>query len=444
MKIDKNAFNQIATVLSRHFEFLYYVDITSGEYIEFVSPILLKNQKISKTGSNFFEISKKNAPKMVHPDDLEFVQRIYTKEVILEKLSDANSFSTMYRLILDGKIVHVRHIIIMCQDKKHLLFCMENIEKEFLEKEIQTKNLRNAERMARRDEMTGIKNKNAFTEYIGSIDAAIASGNTDFSFGVVIFDVNDLKIINDTRGHSFGDEAILKTCRMICNVFKHSPVFRIGGDEFAVVITGDDYEQREQLLTIIRKESNSNLHYRTGPVVASGMAVFDPNLDKDFNSVFCRADKEMYENKKAIKNSSFFIGPVSVQKRNISITDERVRKLDKLFGALYTVSGGGYVFLNDMKHDYSRWSLPLIEDFGLSSEYMYHADKVWQNYIHPDDMKTYRDAVDGIFLKNGTLKSIAYRARKTDGSYVLLTSRVFVLSDSSGELDYFGGIIISE
>ena len=61
--------------------------------------------------------------------------------------------------------------------------------------------------------------------------------------------------------------------------------------------------------------------------------------------------------------------------------------LDSLFGALLTVAGGGYIYLCDLRYDYSRWALSIIDDFGLKSEYMYHADKIWRDYIHPDDLE---------------------------------------------------------
>lgn len=65
-----------------------------------------------------------------------------------------------------------------------------------------------------------------------------------------------------------------------------------------------------------------------------------------------------------------------MKKVNTPITDERKRLLDGLFGALYTVAGEGYVYINDMKYDFSRWSLSLIDDFGMDSEYMYHAEQI--------------------------------------------------------------------
>ena len=441
MTIDQNAFNQIAKTLSNHFDALYYVEIETGDFVEVVKPTLLGDFNISVEGKDFFEISYKNAAKYVHPDDLQMILKIHTKEVILEKLSHDHNFSVASRLIVNGKIIHVRHIDVMCEDQKHILMCMENIDKEVQEKAEQKKNLESAERMARRDELTGIKNKNAFTEYIEELNQKIKEKKVN-TFAVVMCDVNNLKLINDTRGHSLGDEAIQKTSRMICDIYKHSPVFRIGGDEFVVVLTGNDYDNRVQLLTILRKESNTNARFRSGPVVATGMDIFDSKKDADFNSVFERADQQMYENKQVLKSNSLIKNFREMDKLDIPITDDRKRMLDSLFGALYTVSGGGYVYLNDMKFDYSRWSLRLVDDFGLSSEYMYHAESIWMDYVHPEDKKVYKDAVDAVLKGNAEVKHIYYRARKPDGTYVSLTTRGFVLTDSKGNPDYFGGIII--
>ncbi len=118
--------------------------------------------------------------------------------------------------------------------------------------------------------------------------------------------------------------------------------------------------------------------------------------------------------------------------------------LDGMFGALLTIAGDGYVYLNDMKYDYSRWALSLIDDFGLQSEYMYHADSIWLEYIHPDDIKVYKEAVEAVLRGNAEVRPICYRARKTNGKYILLSTRGFVLSDKEGNPEYFGGIIIPQ
>lgn len=67
-------------------------------------------------------------------------------------------------------------------------------------------------------------------------------------FAIVMFDVNDLKKINDTAGHQAGDQYLCEACKIICDIFKRSPVFRVGGDEFAVIAQNNDYTCLEEHL----------------------------------------------------------------------------------------------------------------------------------------------------------------------------------------------------
>ncbi|MCR5417829.1 MAG: diguanylate cyclase [Lachnospiraceae bacterium] len=442
MGMEQSALSQIATTLARHFDSLYYVEIETGRYLEIVPLEMFDGLKVPKEGKDFFAMATTIAKKYVHPEDLPGILRMYDKDVILEHLNRERSYSGICRMISGGKIWHIRHIDVISEDQKHILFCLECVEEEFRQREEQKRNLQSAERMARRDELTGIKNKNAFVEYSQDMDRRIGEGWEDLSFGVVMCDINDLKLINDTRGHSFGDETIQRASRMICNVFKHSPVFRIGGDEFVAVLTGGDLEQREHLVQKLQEESAANGRTRSGPVVACGLAVYDRGTDVGFDAVFKRADRLMYENKNDIKSRSLVDGYRNMEVVYKPIPDERKRLLDGLFGALYTVAAGSYIYLNDMRYDYSRWSLPLVDDFGLESEYMYHADKIWQNYIHPDDEEAYKEAVEAVISGNNQFRLFLYRARMADGTYAVLSTRGFVLTDSNGEPEYFGGIMI--
>ncbi len=134
MKIDQMASKQIATTLARHYDSLYYVEIASGHYIEFVPTQMLQELQIPQEGEDFFAIAAKNADKYVHPEDLGQILRIHDKEKILENLSRTGSYSVSCRLRIDGRSIHVRHIVMMCEDKEHLIFCMENIDDEVREK----------------------------------------------------------------------------------------------------------------------------------------------------------------------------------------------------------------------------------------------------------------------------------------------------------------------
>ena len=442
MTFDYETNNLIALSLAGHFECVYLVDLETGRYIVFADNESVSNSEYPEGGDDFFTDAKKNAGLFIHPDDLEYMVNLYSKDQMLLNLSENGVFTTIFRAVVDGKIFRMRHVEIMCKDGKHIVCCLENIEEEISRSEERERDLQSAQLMARRDDLTGVRNSNAYREYILSIDSEIASGKEPAPFGIVMFDVNDLKLINDTRGHSFGDEIIQRASRMICEIYKHSPIFRVGGDEFVAVLSEHDYEQRDDLIRKLREESLANKRSRSGPVLACGMAVFDPEIDNGADSVYARADQLMYSDKKALKSMSAKDGFMNMNKIDTPITDERRRLLDGLFGAMYTIAGSGYVYLNDMKYDFSRWSLSLIDDFGMESEYMYHADKIWQEYIHPDDLSAYKEAVDAVLSGDAEVRPVVYRARKKDGTYVLLSTRGFVLSDRDGNPDYFGGIII--
>ena len=144
-----------------------------------------------------------------------------------------------------------------------------------------------------------MKSTHAYVETEKALDARIASGQIR-EFGVVVFDMNGLKLVNDTRGHEAGDQYIRDACRMICRQFLHSPVYRIGGDEFVAILEGEDYQNRKNLITSFENQVEENL--KSGlAVVASGLAVFRREQDHSYRRVFERADQRMYDRKGYLK-----------------------------------------------------------------------------------------------------------------------------------------------
>jgi diguanylate cyclase (GGDEF)-like protein len=153
--------------------------------------------------------------------------------------------------------------------------------------------------MAYRDPLTNVKNKTAFMDRKTEMDARISEGSVE-EFGIVVFDLNNLKIVNDSKGHDAGDKYIQDACHLICNVFKHSPIYRIGGDEFVALLEGDDYTERDELVRLFEEEIDKNVS-TGGEVVSEGLDVFTSGTDSDLDTVFARADKKMYDRKKEIK-----------------------------------------------------------------------------------------------------------------------------------------------
>ena len=123
------------------------------------------------------------------------------------------------------------------------------------------------------------------------------------------------------------------------------------------------------------------------------------------------------------------------------ITEKRKNQLDQLFQAFEIVADGTYVYLCDMKYDYSRWSKTAVDTFGLPDVYMYGAGDIWEEHIHPDDQASYHNSIDAIFAGKNEGHDMQYRAQKTNGEYDVCTCRGIVLCDSKGVPEYFGGAI---
>ena len=156
------------------------------------------------------------------------------------------------------------------------------------------------------DALTHVKNKGAFEKTVKELQEQIDAGaKPEFAIGA--FDCDNLKIINDKYGHDKGDAYLKAASDTISRVFKHSPVFRTGGDEFAVILKKEDYLNREALGTqfdIVSETTNASAAEPWEYVcVSKGFAVFDPATDSTVIQVLQRADKLMYEDKRERKES---------------------------------------------------------------------------------------------------------------------------------------------
>ncbi len=168
-----------------------------------------------------------------------------------------------------------------------------------------TKNLKNyitdLNDLAYADALTSLHNKGAFDICIKDIQTQLDAPEDGPAFAVCIFDCNSLKKINDQNGHDKGDIYLKVTAEIICEVYDHSPIFRIGGDEFAALLMDRDFRNRDELLRQFdercRAKRRQNAEAWEQVDVARGMAVYDPKEDESVSDVVRRADKNMYENK---------------------------------------------------------------------------------------------------------------------------------------------------
>ena len=167
----------------------------------------------------------------------------------------------------------------------------------------QFEELKSTWQLAYKDSLTGLKNKLAYIEMEEQKDRQIEKRTTP-QFAIAVFDLNDLKSVNDHFGHKVGDQYIIRAAHLICNHFKHSPVFRIGGDEFAALLERTDFENRLELQNAFDKMMDEALRQENEVVIAMGMSEYDEAEDHALHQVFARADHEMYLRKKNLKHQT--------------------------------------------------------------------------------------------------------------------------------------------
>ena len=186
----------------------------------------------------------------------------------------------------------------------HVKAYVEELLKSALQMESMRDEVTRANNLAMRDSLTGVKSKAAYDQQRQRLNLDIQGGVAEFAIAMI--DINYLKRINDNYGHEKGNIYIKKMCTMICDVFNHSPVFRVGGDEFVVVLIHRDYENRDDLISELKAKmaelsEKTDLEEWLRPSAAIGLGIFDDKKDTDCDQVFKRADDAMYENKTEMK-----------------------------------------------------------------------------------------------------------------------------------------------
>ncbi len=168
---------------------------------------------------------------------------------------------------------------------------------------VQSKREQELDVLAFKDSLTGLRNATAYRYYVNELEQKIQAGIAEFA--VIVFDVNGLKYTNDHYGHEAGDQLIVQSGRLICRIFQHSPVFRIGGDEFVAILEGEDYRNGRYLLRSFDYSLKMTfIRVPDGELqvsIARGMECYQSGEGMHYLDVFQKADKAMYQNKMLMK-----------------------------------------------------------------------------------------------------------------------------------------------
>ncbi|MCR4742488.1 MAG: GGDEF domain-containing protein [Treponema sp.] len=289
----------IAEALAYDYDCIYYVNTETDEFIEYKSSDEFKKLKLPMGGENFFDFCKNTFCNLIYTDDKDTYLTAVNKENLMNVLAVDRLFLLNFRIILDGKPTYMRIKAsrMSAEDNHHIVIGLSNIDDSIKRRE----QYERLTEIANRDPLTGVKSKHAYNEAEEHINFDI--GKESYPFAIAVCDVNGLKQINDGLGHKAGDKHIQGACMIVCKIFKHSPVYRIGGDEFAVILKGEDYENRASLMEELNHTVEKNRD-EGGIVVSVGLSEFIPEKDKAFADVFERADALMYKRKIELKGSA--------------------------------------------------------------------------------------------------------------------------------------------
>ena len=287
------------TALAGNYIGIYTVNPATDYYVEYSATRDYEGLGLTKEGNDFFGVSRAESGRAIYEEDLPRFLSMFTKEKIMEEIGKNGIYELLYRLMIDGTPTYVslKAALVEEKDGSRLIVGVSNIDARIKREQEYANNLTEARNKANIDALTGVKNKHAYADAEANLDRRIRE-NQPVAFAVTVCDVNGLKKINDELGHQAGDRFIRNACMIVCKVFAHSPVFRIGGDEFAVISQGADYENIDRLLDQIAEHNQKNAD-AAGVVIACGMSKF--NNDNNVAAVFGRADALMYENKKKLK-----------------------------------------------------------------------------------------------------------------------------------------------
>lgn len=297
---ESKVFGELSLALSTRYEVIYRVNVITDEYSEYSASEKYARLQVGCVGADFFTDTQRNMEKDIYPEDLPMMSAAMKKENLLKTLAANGKLIINYRLMLDGRPQYVSLFAVHTKnDPNFLIVAVENID-EAKRKELEfEKAIGSAMDMANKDALTSVKNKHAYAQAEMQLDEEI-NEEVCGEFSIVVCDINGLKQVNDQQGHSAGDEFIKNACKIICNTFKHSPVFRIGGDEFVVILRGSDQENRQRLISELGARQAENKS-KGEVTLAYGMSDFIPERDMRVQDVFERADDLMYANKRYSK-----------------------------------------------------------------------------------------------------------------------------------------------
>ena len=287
IQAEQTTYNRI-NALMQNCICIYTVDPETGRYLEYTATKDYAGLGLSKEGDDLFAQSKKESARHLYPEDVAKFQTQFTRERILEEIEKNGHFALQYRMMLGGepKYCLAKAVLVEEQDGPQIIIGVNNVDTQVRREQEYEQKLASARSRANLDTLTGVKNRTAY-ENMSETLARQIEGGQPVKYAIVLCRVNGLAQVNEEKGREEGDKFIREACAVICQTFKHSPVFRVTGDQFAAIAQGDDYEHIDELMTEMEEKERESRE-NDGVVITCGMARYDGA--ESVTAVFQRAE----------------------------------------------------------------------------------------------------------------------------------------------------------
>lgn len=312
LKEEENKRNEeILKVLSNDYSSVFYFDFKSETVSVTRLPDDLDVTLKKDLSTNYYkELWHKYLDRRVKNSDYKDIEGLADIDFLKNILKDGNTYSTIYRVGDEYDYKYFELKIAGLNDKNGNMVAavigVADRDNSIKEHEEQQRILENALKLAKKDSLTGIYNRTAYDFDERDLDNDVENGKID-RYAILMCDINNLKKTNDEYGHEKGNLLVINAARLICEIFRESNVYRIGGDEFVVILKDKDYDNRHILYENFKSTIKDN-EKKKAPIydrvsLASGLAEFNKDSDKSANDVFQRADVLMYKNKAEMKKT---------------------------------------------------------------------------------------------------------------------------------------------
>ena len=131
--IEAVSFGSIAQALSVDYLDLYYVDLDTEEYTGFLPDHERHDLSVERNGDHFFENSRKDALKMLHPEDQERFTALFNRETVLNNIEKEGCFTAIYRFLMNGEYLYVNLKAVLTEDRKHLIIGINDVDADIRE-----------------------------------------------------------------------------------------------------------------------------------------------------------------------------------------------------------------------------------------------------------------------------------------------------------------------